>query len=44
MEELPAIFTNALNEVLRKEITENELRRAVNSMAKGKAPGTTAFP
>ena len=39
MKGVPAIFTNAMNEDLGKEITEREFRRAVTSMAKGKAPG-----
>lgn len=39
LEGLPATFTNIMNESLNKEITENELSQAINSMAKGKAPG-----
>jgi hypothetical protein len=39
MEGVPATFINSMNDALDKEITERELRRAVNSMAKGKAPG-----
>ena len=39
MERVPATFTNVMNIVLSKEITERELRGAVNSMAKGKALG-----
>lgn len=38
MEGFPAIFTNAMNESLAKDITENEFSSAVMSMAKGKAP------
>jgi hypothetical protein len=44
MEEVPATFTNVINEALKKEITENELHGAVNSMAKGKAPGHDSVP
>ena len=44
MEGVPATFTPAMNEVLAKEITERELRGAVNSMAKGKAPGHDGIP
>lgn len=44
MEGVPAIFTNTMNKDLGKEITEKELRRAVNSMAKGKAPGHDGIP
>jgi hypothetical protein len=44
MEKVPATFTNAMNEALRKKITEKELRQAVNSMAKGKTPGHDGNP
>ena len=44
MEGVPATFTNAMNVGLSKEITERELRGAVNSMAKGKAPGHDGIP
>lgn len=44
MEGVTATFTNAINETLSKEITENELQGAVNSMAKGKAPGHDGIP
>ena len=37
MEGVPATFTPAMNEVLVKEVSERELRGAVNSMTKGKA-------
>ena len=33
-----------MNEALSKEITEEELGRAVTSMAKGKAPGHDGIP
>jgi hypothetical protein len=44
MEGVPATFTNAMNEALRKEIMEKKLRRTVNSMAEGKAPGHDHMP
>jgi len=44
MEGVLATFTNVINEALRKEITENELHEAVNSMAKGKAPVHDGVP
>ena len=44
MEGVPATFTPAMNEVLGKEILERELRGAVDSMAKGKAPGHDGIP
>ena len=44
MEGVPATFTNAMNGELSKEITERELRGAVNSMAKGKTPGHDDIP
>jgi hypothetical protein len=44
MEEVPATFTNFMNDALNKKITERELRGAVNSMAKEKAPGHDGIP
>ena len=44
MEGVLATFTPVMNEALVKEVTERELRGAVNSMAKGKAPGHDGIP
>ena len=44
MEGVLATFTTAMNESLAKEVSEKELRGAVNSMAKGKAPGHDGIP
>jgi hypothetical protein len=44
IDEVSAIFTNAMNETLGKEITKNELHRAVKSVARGKAPGHDGIP
>ena len=44
MEGVPATFTPAMNEMLGKEILEQELRGAVNSMAKRKTPGHDGIP
>ena len=44
MEGVLATFTPAMNEVLVKEVSERELRGAVNLMAKGKAPGHDGIP
>lgn len=37
-------FTDAMNENLHREITEEVLGKAITSMAKGKAPRHNGFP
>ena len=44
LEGLPRTFTEDMNTSLSKEITEAELSAAVQSMAKGKAPGHDGIP
>ena len=44
LEDLPRTFTVDMNTSLSEEITEAELSSAVQSMAKGKAPGHDGIP
>ena len=44
LEGFPTTFTDDINKSLAKDITEEELSRAVKSMAKGKAPGHDGVP